>query len=256
MAVTGKAPSGRGVADVPPERLAELNAGRVAIATLTEGLAMDFAVLLAAVVPQADATAMQAAAGEGVTRRMALGGTLLRQAGADLAALAGHPSDTVRGWVCYALAQQHGTDLPALLTALRPLADDPHFGVREWVWLAARPALLTDVPQAIALLTPWTADPSEWLRRFASEALRPRGVWCAHAAVLRADPAPGLPLLEPLRADPARYVQDSVANWLNDAAKDHPDWVRALCARWLAESPVAATGYICKRAQRSLKGTA
>lgn len=256
MSAVKKAPSGRGVADVPPDRLAALNAGHVATATLTEGLAMDFAVLLAAVLPQADTAAMQAAAGEGVTRRMALGGTLLRQAGADLDALAGHPSDTVRGWVCYALAQQHGTDLPALLTALRPLADDPHFGVREWVWLAARPALLTDLVQAIALLTPWTAERSDWLRRFASEALRPRGVWCAHAAALRADPAPGLPLLEPLRADPARYVQDSVANWLNDAAKDHPDWVRALCARWLADSPAPATQYICKRAQRSLTAAA
>lgn len=253
MATVRKAAPGRGVADVSPERLAELNAGRAAITTLTEGLAMDFAVLLKAVVPAADSAAMQAAAGEGVTRRMALGGMLLRQAGADLAALSAHPSDTVRGWVCYALAQQHGTDLPALLAALRPLADDPHFGVREWVWLAARPALLTDLPQAITLLTPWTAERSEWLRRFASEALRPRGVWCAHAPALRAEPALGLPLLEPLRADPTRYVQDSVANWLNDAAKDQPDWVTALCARWLAESPVPATQYICKRAQRSLK---
>ena len=145
-----------------------------------------------------------------------------------------------------------GLDLAARLQAIRPLADDAHFGVREWAWMALRPHLAAELDAAIAQLAVWTHEPSERLRRFACEALRPRGVWCAHIAALKQQPERGLPLLSPLHGDAAHYVQDAVANWLNDAAKDQPDWVRALCAQWLQGEPGAATRRICQRALRSL----
>ncbi|MDZ5636046.1 HEAT repeat domain-containing protein [Janthinobacterium sp. GMG1] len=245
----------RGVADIAPARLALLNGGSVASATLTEGLAIDFAQLLAAAVPAIGAARleqMRAQAAAGITRRMALAAQLLLEANTDLALLQAHASDTVRGWACFAIASQAGWPLPQRLAAMRPLADDGHFGVREWAWLALRPHLAAHLEEAIALLAPWTADPSERVRRFACEALRSRGVWCAHIARLKEQPQLALPVLQALRADPAVYVQDSVANWLNDAAKSQPDWVRSLCAQWLLESPVAATQRICKRAQRSI----
>lgn len=245
----------RGIAGITPARLALLNGGSVASATLTEGLAVDFAQLLAAAVPDLGAVRlerMRAQAAAGITKRMVLAAQLLLEADADLAVLQAHPSDTVRGWTCFVIAAQAGWTLAQQLAAMRPLADDGHFGVREWAWLALRPHLAEHLPDAIALLAPWTADPSERVRRFACEALRPRGVWCAHIAQLKEQPQLALPLLQPLRADPAVYVQDSVANWLNDAAKSQPDWVRSLCAQWLLESPNAATQRICKRAQRSL----
>lgn len=103
------------------------------------------------------------------------------------------------------------------------------------------------------MLTPWTQSPSPNVRRFASEALRPRGVWCAHIGTLKKEPEKALPILTPLRADEVVYVQDSVANWLNDAAKDQPDWVRNLCQQWLRESPTPATRRITQRGMRSLK---
>jgi 3-methyladenine DNA glycosylase AlkC len=244
-----------GIADIAPARLALLNQGTVASSTLTEGLAIDFALLLEAAVPDLGAAALDAMrqqAAAGITKRMALATQLLLEAGADLALLQAHPSDTVRGWACFVIAARPGAGLPEQLAAMRALADDAHFGVREWAWLALRPRLAAGLEEAIALLAPWTEEPSERLRRFACEALRPRGVWCAHIARLKQEPQLALPLLQPLRGDPAPYVQDSVANWLNDAAKSRPDWVRALCAQWLADSGSAATARICKRAQRSL----
>ena len=243
-------------AAIPPATLAALNAGSMAAATLAECLAVDHAVLMRTAfpaLPEAAIAAMRDAAGQGITRRMACAAALLEAHlgphGASVAAA--HPSDTVRGWAAFMIGRAAGLDLAARLVALGPLADDPHFGVREWAWLALRPHVVAETPVAIRLLRPWTAEASANLRRFAVEATRPRGVWAAHVPALRRDPDAGRALLDPLRADPARYVQDSVANWINDAAKDHPDWARALCEGWRATGD-AATARICARALRSL----
>lgn len=238
--------------EIDPAVLAELNAGTMETLTLPECLAVDFAALMRAALPEADAEtmAMAQAAGEGFTKRMALAARLALEAGGPEAVghLAAHRSDSVRGWACYAIGALPGLSLAERLALIRPLADDPHFGVREWAWIGIRAHVVADAAAALHLLAPWTAETSPNLRRFASEATRPRGVWCAHIATLRAEPALGLAVLEPLRADSHRYVQDSVANWLNDAAKDHPDWVRALCVRWQGDGHP----YILRRALRSL----
>jgi hypothetical protein len=47
------------------------------------------------------------------------------------------------------------------------------------------------------------------------------------------DPRPTLPILEALRDDSDLYVRRSVANHLDDIAKDHPALVFELCERWL-----------------------
>jgi len=187
-------------------------------------------------------------------RMMGMGALLLEALGTDgIAPCQTHGADTVRGWACFMIGARADLDLPARLAAIAPLADDMHFGVREWAWMAVRPHLAQDLDAAITLLTPWTASTSERLRRFASEALRPRGVWCSHIQALKRKPALMLPILSALRADPSVYVQDSVANWLNDAAKDQADWVRQLCQQWLQGQASAATRRICQRALRSVK---
>ncbi len=243
--------------DVTPEILAALNAGTIEALTLAESLSIDFAALVRAIAPDFPETAhaeMSAARELGVVRRMQTAGVvLLAHAGPQaLERWAGHASDSVRGMLAYVVAGLPGLSLAERLEKIRPIADDPNAGVREWAWIALRPHVAAEIEQAFALLQPWTKEASPRLRRYASEITRPRGVWCAHVSSLKTDASPGLPLLEALRADPEKYVQDSVANWLNDAAKSQPKLVRELCARWLQESPGKATARICRRAQRSL----
>lgn len=245
------------MADVTAEHLAALNAGAAEARTLTEALAIDHAALLAATLPDADPALRSAVADAqplGILKRMAAIGAALEThlTARELAALSEHRSDTVRGWWCFAIAARRDTPHSELVAAALPRVDDALFTVREWVWMALRPRLVEDLGGAIELLTPLTVDARPNVRRFASEALRPRGVWATHIAVLKRHPELGEPLLEPLRADPEPYVQDSVANWINDASKTAPDWARSLCGRWLAESDAPETRRIVSRALRTV----
>ena len=47
------------------------------------------------------------------------------------------------------------------------------------------------------------------------------------------DPTPVLPILTALRDDPCEFVRRSVANNLNDIAKDHPDLVASIAVDWM-----------------------
>ena len=166
--------------------------------------------------------------------------------------LATHTSDVARCWATQWVTLS-GLPLAAQLEAVRRFAADPHFGVREFAWMAVRDAVGASPAEALALLQPWALDADANIRRFASELTRPRGVWCAQIDALKAEPWLALPLLEALRADSSRYVQNSVANWLNDASKTQGPWVDQTCERWLCESEAVATRYIVQRARRTLR---
>ncbi|MBY0588103.1 DNA alkylation repair protein [bacterium] len=243
-------------ADIPKQVLIDLNQGKIEARTLAEVLAIDFAQLLAHALPEIKSSADRLLPEMGIVARMREGGSILVETlgkkGIDRCAT--HRSDTVRGWSACAMGQWPGLDVAQRLDWVRGLADDPNAGVREWAWLGVRGAIADDPVRAIKHLKSWTKDASERIRRFASESTRPRGVWCSHLEMLVNRPELGLPILKPLRADPSKYVQDSVSNWLNDAAKSQGNWVVDLCEQWIAESPGPATARICKRACRSLCG--
>ncbi len=93
---------------------------------------------------------------------------------------------------------------------------------------AIRPILAAH-PAALATVAGWVTDPNEHVRRLVSEGTRPRLPW-ARRLTLPVDEV--LDMLAELRADPSPYVRKSVANHLNDLAKEHPARIIDLLADW------------------------
>jgi len=254
------------IALIPPEVLEALNDGRVPTVNLNEFLALDLPRLARNVAAGigldphaerlADTLAMLPAfrpvkRHEHVARALYDMTETRNDRDAIAHALATHASDVARGWAAQ-WVMFSPLSLPRKLDSVRRFAADPHFGVREIAWTAVRDEVAGAVDEAVRLLQPWVIDADPNIRRFASELTRPRGVWCAQIELLKKEPWRALPLLEPLKADPSRYVQNSVANWLNDASKTQPEWVGEICSNWVRESLAPETAYIAKRARRSM----
>lgn len=254
--------------DIPAEVLEGLHEGWLSTVNLIEWLAVDMSKLLRAVLQQMGRTELipelgpiaDGVADQGVMQRIEQIGIALysvcskREDGHELlGTLATHPADVVRNWATFALVAAPSLSLTDRLVTVRSFAADAHFGVRECSWMSVRPALMAELDMGLVLLQPWVVDADANVRRFAVEGTRPRGVWCPHMTVLKQQPELGLPLLEPVRTDPSRYVQLSVANWLNDASKSTPDWVRDVCERWQHESPTKETKWITNHALRTLR---
>lgn len=97
---------------------------------------------------------------------------------------------------------------------------------------AVRPFLLKYGKAMTDKMLVWSTHENHKVRRFASEGIRPRLPWAMAVPFLKKDPEPILPILENLRNDPSEFVRRSVANNLNDIAKDHPDLVLSIARRW------------------------
>jgi 3-methyladenine DNA glycosylase AlkC len=147
-------------------------------------------------------------------------------------------------WPCSHVAI-HGLAHPEL--ALPALADLTRHGSAEF---AIRAFLKDDLKGTLAVMKTWAASDDEHVRRLASEGSRPRLPWGERLQALITDPSPTLPLLEMLKADPSLYVRKSVANHLNDIAKDHPELVLNVVTQW--DRTVPATAWIVRHGMRTL----
>ena len=103
----------------------------------------------------------------------------------------------------------------------------------------------------LGYLEHWVHDDNCHVRRCVSEGTRPRLPWSFRLKIFQEDPTPVLALLEHLKDDPVEYVRRSVANNLNDIAKDHPDVVCDVAARWWADGDATRKALI-RHALRSL----
>lgn len=99
---------------------------------------------------------------------------------------------------------------------------------------AVRPYLTRHTELAWQHVWTWAASSDAHQRRLASEGTRPRLPWGTRVPALLVA-GTTVPLLDKLRDDPSADVRRSVANHLNDVARDHPDLAVAVAARWVAD---------------------
>ncbi|MDP2741849.1 MAG: DNA alkylation repair protein [Hydrogenophaga sp.] len=155
----------------------------------------------------------------------------------------------ITGWVLWSagefVARRGLAHVPRALTCLHAITQrfTSEFAIRPFIQHAPQVTLAT--------LTGWVKDPSAHVRRLVSEGSRPRLPWALRLQALVRDPSPTLPLLRALQDDASAYVRRSVANHLNDIAKDHPD----LVAQWVVEHLPGASAErtaLLRHASRSL----
>ncbi len=141
----------------------------------------------------------------------------------------------LRGWALVPVGTyvaEHGLGQPKQsLAFLREMT------MRFSAEFAVRPFFRDHTELTLAHAGRWADDANHHVRRLASEGSRPRLPWGLRLGVFVADPEPLLPILERLRDDPSEYVRRSVANNLNDIAKDHPGLVTGIARNWLRDAP-------------------
>jgi 3-methyladenine DNA glycosylase AlkC len=115
---------------------------------------------------------------------------------------------------------------------------------------AVRPFILKYEEKMLPQMLLWSNHENNAVRRLASEGSRPRLPWAMAIPNLKKNPKPILPILENLKQDSCEIVRRSVANNLNDIAKDHPDVVIEIAKTWKGIS--AETNAIIKHGSRTL----
>ncbi|WP_306639632.1 DNA alkylation repair protein [Sanyastnella coralliicola] len=115
---------------------------------------------------------------------------------------------------------------------------------------AVRPYILQDPERMHRQMKEWATHEHAMVRRLATEGYRPRLPWGMALGIYKKDPTNVIEGLEMLKDDPSETVRRSVANNLNDIAKDHPNTVVAIAKHWYGASE--ERNWLVKHACRTL----
>jgi 3-methyladenine DNA glycosylase AlkC len=115
---------------------------------------------------------------------------------------------------------------------------------------AVRPFIVKYEQKMIDEMIRWSKHSNHHVRRLASEGSRSRLPWAMALPSFKKNPTPIFPILENLKNDSSEYVRKSVANSLNDVAKDNPQLLIDLAQQWKGKSK--ETDWILKHGCRTL----
>ena len=190
----------RKIQDIPKEVLDLLNKGKIPSVNLTEWLAVNQVELIKNTFPKIDlkdsinslTRAIEQQKKPSTMGSIKIIGQNLyeysrqsKNLEATIKNLSNHESDTIRCYATYLIALDSNLNILEKLEHSRKLIADKHFGVREIVWMALRPEIEKHLSESIEILSKWTNNQDENIRRFTTESIRPRGVWCKHIEKLK-----------------------------------------------------------------------
>lgn len=113
-----------------------------------------------------------------------------------------------------------------------------------------RPFLIKYEDEIMVQMKIWSLHENHKVRRLASEGSRSKLPWAMAVPHLKKNPDLVIEILENLKNDSSEYVRRSVANNLNDIAKDHPEKVLEIAKKWKGISK--ETDAIVKHGARTL----
>lgn len=117
-------------------------------------------------------------------------------------------------------------DFDISMNALKELTKScsSEFGIRHFI--------IKDQERCLEYFREWAIDENVDVRRLVSEGLRPRLPWGIRLQSFIKNPEPIWEFLELLKNDKELYVRKSVANNVNDIAKNYPDMVVDKLRTW------------------------
>ena len=135
------------------------------------------------------------------------------------------------GWILDNFVEQYGLDDYEI--SIQAIESITQFTSCE---SSVRPFIIKYPKKMMEQMLIWSKHEHWGARRLSSEGCRPRLPWAMALPNLKENPAPIIPILENLKNDVSRFVRLSVANNLNDIAKDNPETVINLAKKWQGKS--------------------